>query len=207
VAMITNEALAVLVPALGTCGYKDSSIHKLAMLLSTATEGRLEDIVGDSLNAMEAMTLEKLDAESVSGLITPEAVFSRYALPNHTRDMDMAAKPDIPSTSFEIPEEIRAVAHTALWLRDGIYDNGKVSFPVKGTIPLGKQDGNLFVHLAGCIASGCTTEFLEGVTRKQSENELFMRQARIIASMGGLDYENAPVLRRNTLQAKKELGL
>jgi hypothetical protein len=205
--MITNKALAVLVPALGTCGYRASSIHRLALTLSTATEGELESLVGSDLNAMENMTIGKLMAESREGVVTPESVVSRYALPAHTRDMDFAAKPGMPSTSSEIPGDIRAVAHTAMWIRDGVYDNGKVSFPVRGLVPLGDQSGNLIAHLAGSINSQCSEVFLAEISKLQSEDELFMREAKLIAACGGLDYATAPELTKNTREAKRELGL
>jgi hypothetical protein len=207
VAMITKEALAVLVPALGTCGYKASSIHRLALTLSTASEGKLESLVGSDLNAMEDMTIGKLLAELTDGIVTPESVVRRYAIPGHTRDMDIAAKSGMPSTSAEIPEDVRAVAHTALWIRDEVYDNGKVAFSVRGLVPLGDQSGNLIVHLAGSISSRCSYEFLSEINKAQAEDTLFMTQARLIAKRGGLDYRVAPVLTRNTLEAKQELGL
>ena len=206
-AVIQKETLSVHVPALATCGWRMSQIRDLALALSKADEGEVWDIVPEGINPMERMTLCKLEAEATGGMITPESVVRRYALPAHTLDMDKDAHSGMPSTSFEIPVELRAVAHTGLYVVDGIYSNGKVSFPVKNLVPFGEQTGQIMAHLAGCFSTRCSKEFMKEICSAQAQDERFMAIARQVEARGGLDYATAPKLSAETKLAKEELGL
>lgn len=202
----SKEALLDLVPALVTCGGDMGPLFAVARLLSDVKPENPMALLGDvpgPLAMIAEASLAKVEREAENGVATQGSVLNRYGLPKHFHEMNEDAQLGMDSVAREIPAGIRAVAHTLLPIKDGVYANGDVTIRFKGLTPLGPQEGNLVVHLGGVFLSHCPRGELDCLLAEQAKDEEFMAMAR---KAGTIDYEGTQ-LQRATQRAKESLGL
>lgn len=201
--LITRPALKALVPSLATCGGDVGPMFAVALALNNQEPGILDNMVPKELLPVAEQSIQKLQEQSIKGVITARSVLHRYGLPDHYRDMNEEVQLGVLSVAREIDPEIRAVAHTLLPIVNGIYSNEGRIISFKGLVPLGPQVGNLVVHLGGVFSSGCTRAEIEAILWEQAQNTEFLRAAD---KVGELNYEGTQ-LQRATKRAKEALGL
>ena len=206
-ARLTDTARDVLIPGIAACGWDHGMMRPVVLELAKAGEGELRELISPPLVSVADTVFTRIEVESEGGRIRAESVIRWLALHGHTEEMNGQAQLGLDSVALEIPPGYRALAHTGLPIRDGIYDNGQVSFPVLGLVRLGSQEGELFAHLSAVFTSYCSRQFMDEILALQAVDPLFMRMAREVEANGGLDYRKAPHLRAATLRAKEELGI
>lgn len=200
---VTKEALDVLIPSLVTCGGDVGMLYGLAKALAVSGEGELWNALPRPFNPQAEKSVLALEAEAQQGAVVPESVIRRYGLPKHFHEMQKEAEAKVPSVAGEIPAEIRAIAHTLLPVKDGVYTNEGRIITLKGLVPLGEQKGYLVAHLSGVFSSGCTKEEIERLLAEQASDMEFLIQAD---KVGTIDYTGTK-LQEFTLRAKTALNL
>lgn len=202
-AHLSKEAAIVLIPSLATCGGDVGMLFSVARAIKEHGEGELWEIVPEDLNPVARKSLEQLEKEAVGGVITPKSVIQRYGLSSHFHEMNRQAKAGMASVAGEIPADIRAIAHTLLPVRNGVYTNEGRTVTLRNLVPLGLQKGNLVAHLSGVFASDCSDREIEELLRKQANDPEFLAMADRV---GVIDYKGTK-LQEVTLRAKKILDL
>lgn len=200
---LTKEASQVLVSSLATCGGNRGLLFPVAKAIAEKKEGSLREIVQEILHPVAQGSIERLEAEAKDGMIEPESVLRRYGMPKHFHEMNTEAQLGMKSVAREIPSEYRAVAHTLLPLKDGVYSNAGHSINFRGLVPLGPQAGIQVAHLAGIFSCGCSDAEVEALLEEQSRDEEFLKA---VSSVALLDYSGTQ-LQAATKRAKEILGL
>lgn len=200
---IGTVAKKVWIPALATCGGTASVVFEVAKLVSHPGSMELEEISRKNLHPMAIHSIEELEREALEGKILPESIIRRYGLPRHFQEISEEAKKGSPSVASEIPAEFRAIAHTLLPIRNGIYANEGRIISFRGLVPLGEQTGNLVVHLGGVFSSRCSEAAIHRLLQEQAECPEFLEMADKVSV---LDYEGT-TLQALTKRAKEELRL
>jgi hypothetical protein len=117
--------------------------------------------------------------------------------------MHQEAASGMASVAGEITADVRAIAHTLLPIKNGVYVNEGRMITLKGLVPLGPQSGNLVAHLAGVFSSGCTKEEIESLLAEQAKDTEFLA---LIDRVSTIDYSGT-TLREVTARAGKFLNL
>jgi hypothetical protein len=201
---LSKKAVSVLIPSLATCGGDVGMLFGTAMAIKQKGEGNLWEIIPEHLIPVARQSLEQLEKEAFGGILTAKSVVRRYGLPEHFHTMrEQATDKRIVSVAREIPIHSRAIAHTLLPVKNGVYANEGRIITLKGLVPLGPQKGNLVAHLSGVFASGCSDREIEELLHEQALDPDFLAMADR-ASI--IDYEGTN-LQQDTLRAKKALNL
>lgn len=198
-----TAAKKVLICALATCGGTAGVMYEIAKLINHPGSLELEELKKRVLHPAATSSLEELEREAIDGKILPESVIRRYGLPRHFEAMKEEAERDAPSVASEIPAEFRAIAHTLLPIRNGIYANEGRIISFRGLVPLGEQTGNLVVHLGGVFSARCSAAAITRLLDEQAQCPGFLEMAD---KVNVLDYEGT-TLQALTKRAKQELGL
>jgi hypothetical protein len=203
VAYLEKKASESLANALVTCGGVNGPFYLVARQIASSGGGELGFILKGELGIVADATISKLRYYAQNGHITPNSVLSRYGFPQHFHEMNEEAQKGMNSVAREVPAEYRAVAHTLLPIRNGVYSNEGRIISFKGLVPLGPQTGNLVAHLGGIFSSGCSDAEINALLAAQAEDVDFLKMAD---KVGTLDYDGTR-LQRDTLAAKKEMRL
>lgn len=204
---LNKYAVPGLVSSLATCGGDAFMLFDVAEAIQKHGEGELWRVVPTNLSPMAKNSLAELEAEVINGEITPLSVLRRFGSPKHFQAMNEQAKKGMRSIADNIPADIRPIAHTLLPVTpiEGgwVYANGGRYVTLKGLVPLGPQEGNLVVHLAGVFNSSCSRKEIEKLLQEQEENDEMMAMADRV---GTIDYSGTN-LQKVTIGAKEALNL
>lgn len=204
---LTQEAGKVLVPALATCGGVAGPLYRLALSIKEKGEGELTSLMPREVNPLSMASITKLyaDLSRIAGneRVLSKHVLARFGHEEHFLAMKKEAELKLVSVADEIPAEYRAVAHTMLPIKNGVYANEGRIISFKGLVPLGAQKGNLVVHLGGVFSSCCSNRAIQNLLEVQANDPEFLKLADKVKV---LDYEGTR-LQRFTFAAKDELQL
>ena len=156
----------------------------------------IESDVVNSLNPFKAL-FEKGNPVDV------ETILMHFAGPDHFKQINEEGT----IVAVEIPVRLRAFAHVALPLENGVYTNQDVSLPIRNLITIGHEiDGPTWCHLAGCFHVPGSEKLVDKVKAIQAKIPGFLDIGREIEKAGGLDYANYPRLVAETKKAIRSVA-
>jgi len=214
---MTNGGKVALVRVLPTCGGTQNlpMLKAAELLYSSESEDFYEALgpLGVALRAtseqvqspgQELRPLEEIidTARKTTGKVDLESVIRHFSGTEHTLKFD-----NVPTiVARELPEELRAFAHTLLPLTmvDGryYYDNGPANVEIKGLVTIGPCQGTPYAHLAGVV---CFED--DGLSVNVLAEQLVSGLVTRVKNVTVLDYSQAPKLQQSTREAKQTLGM
>ncbi len=212
---ITKGGRYGLVHLLPTCGGTDNIVMvKAAEYLKCNTSEDFVDALGPfgrcltekeaELPVRELRPIEEIaeTAKQTTGKVDLASVILHFSGAEHFRKFQTV--PTI--VGREIPEELRAFAHTLLPLTvvggRYYYDNGVANVEIRGLVQFGPSNGSPYAHLAGLVwlPDG-------GLSARVLAAQAACGIPENVVGVTLLDYNKTPRLQKATVAAKEALGL